>query len=73
MKACQPPNFKKLLSTASVQNDNDNQASKPLILLGSKWELPVDMPLAQSEYKYMQKAYIGLKTGLPAYMRHSRI
>lgn len=46
MKACQPLFLKKLLSTASVQNDNDNQASKPLILLGSKWELPVYMPLA---------------------------
>ena len=55
------PIFRKLLSTDSVQNDNENQASEPLILLGSKWELPVYMPLA---YKYMQRAYIGLKTGL---------
>ena len=28
--------FKKLLSIASVQNDNDNQVPEPLILLGSK-------------------------------------
>ena len=65
--------FRKLLSITSVQNDNENQVRKPLILLYSKWELPVYMPLALSEYKYMQKAYIWLKTGLPAYMRHSRI